>query len=310
MSAGVILQAREYKLLLDGGRFVGKPKEVVAHFWEDRLKPIIARALGPRRSGAARHKKSFDRKRKRIVIFRDTSGHLLNGCGYILRERAAIPEDRRPPAEREITLKFRTPDLLLAAASLPTSGDEEMTFEEDIAPLHVLMKDASGVRTVVFADPRSMRSQFALSMKRWIAFDASLKTMRDAMRIHPALRAGLEKAGAGSIDLDAVLRRGPEIHERVFEGAEVEFGGEMVGTFAFTLWWFGRFSENAAPNVAEISFACGLKDGRSSGEAAGRASGLFLAMQEELGAALNMRDVSKTALGLPPFNPADAHRFK
>ena len=125
MTTEIKLTGREYKLLLDPLRF----KEVyglrgVHVFWEKGLKPIIADRIDRRRSGKPRFKGEVGRPTKRIIRFRDTDDIVLTRSEWSLRQRTRIVDDREDLTEHELTLKLRTPDLFIAAATVLARGIE------------------------------------------------------------------------------------------------------------------------------------------------------------------------------------------
>ena len=147
------LDAREYKLLLNPAFFRDAiDVDIANEFLRGRLTAIVRARTG------ADPKGDFDLKARRQIAFYDTAERLLDKWKYALRRRDADGE----PAE--LTLKLRTPDLFVAAAThLRGRKDDakvETKFEEDIAPLEVAVP---GAAKVTIADPPSMRSRFSLS---------------------------------------------------------------------------------------------------------------------------------------------------
>ena len=100
-------------------------------------------------------------------MFRDTEKCLLDRNGFSLRERIRLKDGRR-----HLTLKFRTPDIFLAAQSSIGGDDDEIKFEEDIAPLIQRTISASGKENAAFVRPPSMRSLFSRSASRRIKIGA------------------------------------------------------------------------------------------------------------------------------------------
>ncbi|MHC2302861.1 hypothetical protein ACVJBD_007128 [Rhizobium mongolense] len=290
------LDAREYKLLLNPDRFRKTPSEIVANtFWQERLKPVI-QTLGSR-DDEARHDGRFGAPSERIVRFWDAPNCLLTQSDFALRERVPA-ENGMPTAERpEITLKLRMPDLfVVAATALPGSNeDARTTFEEDIAPLEV--DDPQPDRSSVIVPlKRSIRSRFSLSTTQTAEWGESQRTLGGLQSLFPTLRNNV-----GSLQTEfrpsTELVCGPSIHEFVFKGARVKLGGDIVGKFALTLWYFGP--THSTPTVAEISFKCAITNGDMPGKAARRALALFVGMQTDLGNWVNSEHSSKTALALP-----------
>jgi hypothetical protein len=112
--------SREYKLMLEPGKFdVKQPNGRVGEFWDEKLTKIIAEQLDKRKDGTSRHRGRLEDSVQRHVVFRDTSGCALNDHGYIFRERIKLANGQPNRKDREVTLKFRTPDLFLAASARP-----------------------------------------------------------------------------------------------------------------------------------------------------------------------------------------------
>jgi hypothetical protein len=283
------LIAREYKLLLNAGKFSGKPSlEAAQRFLREQIAP-----LAPDVGGAFK-----DPPEQRTICFRDTADRLLDRHDYILREREPAGETS------EITLKFRVPDPFVAA-DIEQSAVEggEISFEEDIAPLEVPDFDRN---KVVVANPPSMRSRFSLSTKYENTADKAMTTLADAFELFPNLRANLAVAGATGFDETTPLKRGPQINEYVYKGAKIKFPGGVDGKLSLTLWYFPE--SDTEPRIAEISFKCkfGGETGDPQvaksmpGEAARSALAFFKAAQLGLASEwLNLDEASKTKLALP-----------
>lgn len=290
------LDAREYKLLLNPGRFLEAPPQSVADiFWDEHLKPLIRR-LGPKNGNEPRHSGRFDKSAERIVRFWDTPNCELTRADLALRERLPVEDEASAGARPKITLKLRTPDLFVVAATdLPGSGRKfSTTFEEDIAPLEV-DDPKPGKRSVVVPAKRSIRSRFARSTTQKVEWPTSSQTLADLSLMFPTVLDIIAGSGARPIGETALIS-GPTIRELVYEGASVRLNAEIVGEFALTLWFFG--SDHVRPTVAEISFKCTTVRGDMPGRAARRALDLFIGMQE-LGGWVNTEHSSKTSLALP-----------
>ena len=154
------LTGREYKMLLEPGRFPGNPGEVADRLWS-RLPPI----LGPHLADADGLPALPDAK-QRMVQFLDTDKLALDGKGYSLRLRR-----KGNKKKSEVTLKLQTADIFLSGStSLPEpvevdkGHDEEgeAKFEEDIAPLEV----QTGGNNVALPDDAGTRSRFLRSAGR------------------------------------------------------------------------------------------------------------------------------------------------
>jgi len=298
------IDGREYKLLLDPAVFAGKePDKAAKNFWNRRLEPLIEETLGAGGSGKSRAERALKLKKQRIVTFLDSKKHILHKHGFAFRRRTMV-EGGAPTAPAELTLKFRTPDMLLAAeycqAAKVRGG--ETAFEEDIAPLQV----SRGKKGVAVSDPRATYSRFAVSTE--LESDDSHATLQHVFARFGFLRKTLERRAEGEVDPATKLLTGPTILELVFQKAFVDLGEKLDAEFGFTLWYFQKpahasnvwkdiVSGGLDPSIAEISFDFETKNGRLDADAAERASRLFIAMQEEL--AGDPQEASKTELALP-----------
>lgn len=281
------LEAREYKLLLDPAK--SAPLVTLAganRFWTETLQAVVATKL----SAPLRAQGAFKPAEVRSVQFFDAPTCVLTRHDYSLRARASRnPETGE--AEREISIKLRSPDLFVVA-STPLSGrrkKKKPTFEEDIAPLEV---QAGG--HVALAKPPSIRSRFSLSARQSLAPDEELRTRADVARLFPTLGRLLAE-GADTV-ADDVLVSGPEVQEVVFKGAKVDLGRGLVANFALTIWCFLPVR---TVRVAEISFKCKFEGRFMPHRPAVRAFALFVGMQEHLADHVDLKEASKTKLALP-----------
>lgn len=303
MSGPIGIEGREYKLLLDPLRFAGAaPEKVAKRLWNKGLRPIIEQRLGPKDDGEARAEGELRLKKQRLVVFFDTKERHLARHGLALRKRTFV-ENGVTSGVPEVTLKFRTPDLLLAAEycrqARRCAGDTKL--EEDIAPLQV----SRGERPAVVAKPASTYSRFSVSTS--LELDAAFDTLADVLASFPMVEERVDREGGlGAETLR--LRSGAVIREWVFQSATVDLGRALDAEFGFTLWHFAKSGpkrdawKRAAtvgldPDIAEISFDFETRKGRMESAAAERASALFIAMQEAL--PINTSETSKTALALP-----------
>jgi hypothetical protein len=291
------LDSREYKIMLRPQKFAGKdPAKSVDEFWDSKLGKIIADALDKRENGEARAKGSFEKQKERSIAFRDTVGCVLKDHDYSFRERTKIKNGKPDSDSREVTLKFRTPDLFVAAAAY--AGDSPgVKFEEDIAPLLVRTVRKSGT-TAAFARPPAMRSLFSVSRSRGIKSDDQLRTLEDVAALYSDLASSLERAGMKNGGLGAKLIKGDEFRETVFSGASVDLGHKLDAEFDLSLWYRGQ-QQGGEPAVAELSFKYDTEDGQVTGQVAERAFRLFKALQARLGGWANPEAETKTSLGLP-----------
>ena len=304
VTAQIRLEAREYKLLLDPLRFkdaYGYPG--VHAFWEKSLKAIIAEHLGHRHSGEARFKGAFGRPTERAIRFWDTDDLVLARSDWSLRQRTKILNGTEDNAEHELTLKLRTPDLFIAAATVVATENKDVTdaFEEDIAPLGVTQLDTSGKERVILSNPASVRCRFARAFSRKIHDQKPLGRLAEVYRLFRGLNDSLPESALGSVGRIARLHHGEVMLERVYDGAAVALGGGVDGRFTFTEWYLEK--DPKVQRVAEISFRLAIPDGELARSAAERALMLFTSLQRDLGNLLNLRDDSKTALALPHRTP-------
>lgn len=291
------LDSREYKLMLEPARFDFKnPGKTVDAFWEQKLTAIITDALGKTKKGKARSKGSFDETRERQTVFRDTKECALNAVGYSVRERTKIKNNKLDPDSREMTLKFRTADVLIAQEALPEKGKTKL--EEDIVPLLVRKVDPSGKETGAFARPPSMRSIFSVSLTEDLEPGDVFATVADIAKHFKDLADRLERAGGKDIAFNAALFKGPTFHELVFKGATVDLG-DVEGEFDLSLWYREGHFKAEAPALAELSFKYDVKDDAAVGEAARRALRLFKALQLGLGGWTSPDRETKTSAALP-----------
>lgn len=284
LADGPSLESREYKLMLNPAKFTGPPQAIVKQLWNE-LTVVIEKHLG-----SGRHRDSLALRQERTVMFRDTKTCLLNSNGLSLRERVRLKDGRR-----QLTLKFRTPDIFLAAQSSIGADDDEIKFEEDIAPLVQRTISASGKESATFVRPPSMRSLFSRSATRRIKAEPALVSLADVVALYPGLDAALERGGVAGAALQTSLLSGERFRELVFSGAFVDFG-KVEAEFDLTLWHVG---DAAQPVIAEFSYKYEVKDGEVADEVSWRALVLFRAMQETLGGWTSPESETKTSLALP-----------
>jgi hypothetical protein len=291
MGRGIRLDSREYKLMLDPAKFGDAPAPTIEQLWTKVIMDIIATALDRRNNGKPRHKKRFALGPERHVVFHDTKDGFLNVNGYLLRERTSLKDGRR-----ELTVKFRSPDIFQAAQSWIGAAGGKAEFEEDIAPLIRRTFTRSGEVRVAFARPPTMRSLFSKSVTVRIDGDLAIESLRNVTALFPGFGGALRKAGLDKETFRAPLESGERIHELVFNGALVDLGDNVEAEFDVTLW----YAEEAAElMIAELSFKYSTKKGAVAGAVARRAMILFQAMQETLGDWASPERETKTSLALP-----------
>ena len=244
------LDSREYKLMLEPERFAGGGRQdAINHFADGMLKPLIAAHV----SEAAADdfaQKDFDLDEQRLVRFWDTAACDLDKHGFALRERADLDPGGNASAERELTLKFRTVDLFLAAETKLPAADgakkPESKFEEDVAPLAV----HKGSGAAVVANPPSTRSLYSRSTKQRVKRGDLPGSIADVAELYPTFAASLTASGA-AVDAATELGASKEFREFVFESPKFELGEDLKTKFSITLWYEG---DKRNPALAEISF--------------------------------------------------------
>jgi hypothetical protein len=301
---GIKVDSREYKLMLDPARFSGgQPTQDVDRFWDQHLAPLVAKRLDPREDGGPRHKARFklEHEQGRQVVFRDAESCVLDTNGFALRERTKMKKGKPDPDERKLTLKFRTPELFLAAGTQWRGLDKsaKAKFEEDIAPLIERTRTESGKVATVFARPPSIRSLFSISVTQDLEPQETLQTLADVTRLNPGLEGILKGAGVKTTALDATLVKGDEFHERVYSGALVDLGHDTDAKLELTVWQRAGEQPSTAPEAAELSFKYDTSHGQVDRAVARRALALFLAMQDGLAIWTSPEHQTKTSLALP-----------
>lgn len=271
------VNSREYKLGLNPEKFAGDdPSPAVVKFWEDVLKPIIAKELNGNRAEG-----DFEKAKDRAVVFRDTATCSLAEKGYSLRERTDTDD-----GDRELTLKFRPadrPDAEKAKIDKPEKVKKwDPKLEEDVTP----ERDVA---------PPSMRVILSRSAGQKIGSDTELARFADAMDRYPNLAGNLAtNAPAGNEE----LKHGPSISEVVFRGVGIDLGDKKA-EFSLTIWYNdGTITQ---PRLAEISFSYDLKNGKVEKKVEERAEKLFRAMQvdDAMRGWIAIKVITKTEVALP-----------
>ncbi|ALG68080.1 hypothetical protein [Beggiatoa leptomitoformis] len=233
--------SREYKLLLNPTLFNGTTPEVaVTAYWTD-LRALIQSSINRSYSG------NFTVDKVRTVKFYDTP----NTCR--LRTNDLIFRERVENGQREVTLKYRSPDRYVAGYQdmHGSSSSAETKFEEDIGAPYVV--------------------SYSHSTTQGISSSKNLNNMDDPIGLFP---------GISSYQFDPneamVLVGGLSISEVVYSGATVDLGAK-VATFDLTLWYLS--SASTTPVAAEISYKYADANGDYSQNVVTRAKVLFEAMQ-------------------------------
>ena len=170
---------------------------------------MIEKTLGPKDGKESRAERALKLKKRRVVFFLDTKEGLFARRGIALRSRTYFKNGALSGLP-ELTLKFRTPDLLRAVeyrdAAMKSKG--ATVLEEDIAPFQVFRKG----RPAIVAKPRSTYSRFSVSTKRDL--DDRFNRLDDVFARFGALSDLLDEDGKKA---DEKLRPGPTICEWVFQ---------------------------------------------------------------------------------------------
>jgi hypothetical protein len=278
LAEGIELDSREYKLMLKPVHFAGgAPGQAVDRFVREQLEPAVRQSFGGKAADELQEK-GFDLDERRRVRFWDTADCALIRSGFALRERVDLHEDGRPASEPELTLKFRSSDLFLAASmrleARAGAKDVESKLEEDLGALAV--RSASG--DAVVAMPRSSRSQFSRSTSQTIDRDAVPRTLKEIDELYLKFDDDLRLV-ASENDMSVALAPSPAYRELVYESSMLDLAKDTKAGFALTIWYEGA-DERERPALAEISFAYDTDDGAVSGQAARRGRELLLALQD------------------------------
>jgi hypothetical protein len=272
------LDSREYKLALDPAKFAGSDLSAKVAALRNVVKPVIG-GLDP-----------GSKEKHRRIVFRDTKKCALWAAGFTLRERAKL-KNGNVAEDAELTLKFRVPDVFIAA-DVNLSGSNDTKLEEDI----VTFRGADG--------GPSMRSLYSRSVNQDVDDGEMPESVRDATKRFPGLKKELRKNGVAESVLEAALVEGPPIREMVFEGGSVDLDENAdakfaPAKFAITLWYSFAAPPAAAPLAAELSYKYKADNGDVSGKVARRALSVFRGLQDTLKDWASSEHEPKTALGLP-----------
>ena len=278
LAGGIELDSREYKLMLRAGEFAGSdPGQAVERFTTDQLVPAVGSRWNLDAANELMRKK-LEVGERRIVRFWDSGECLLYQHGYAWRERVDTDEHDTRANEIELTLKFRSPDMFLAAG-MPLKAKNgarnvDSKIEEDLGPVSV----RGGPEEGAVAKPRSARSQFSRSTKQTVSPDKVPTSLAGIADLYPSFEDEL-RAAIGGFDTSALLEPSPEYRELVYESSKLIVAKDVKARFALTLWY--KDVENRdRPALAEVSFKYDAKNGGVPDEVARRALALLLAMQD------------------------------
>lgn len=247
--------SREYKLLLEASAFDGSnPEAAVQNFWTD-LETVIENSIDRSTSG------SFSLAKNRTIKFYDTP----STC--VLKNNSLVFRERIEDGDREVTLKYRSPDRYIAGHQdmSGTESDAETKFEEDISAL--------------------FQTKYSHSTTQGIGSSKNINKMDDPIGLYP----DLDKY---NFDEDEALAQvgNVTISEKVYKGPSVDLGNKDA-EFSVTLWYTS--ANSITPVVAEVSYKYKDADEDYSENVVTRAKLLFDAMQCMSWMATN--SVTKTA---------------
>ncbi|PHR81276.1 MAG: hypothetical protein COA59_15990 [Colwellia sp.] len=246
-AADVDVGSREYKILLNTSSFTGNSSVrayKVNNYWTV-LKNVIENSSIERNTSG-----SLSLEKDRTVIFYDVEGSCdLFNADYIFRERI----DNR---NREVTLKYRSPDRFIATKKDMdgTKAGWKSKFEEDLAAPFI--------------------SKYSFSTKQDIGNGKNLNKMDDAVGLYPGLE---DENFDETLDIDKVGNL--TINEYVYKNASVDLGA-LDSEFSLTLWYNESVS-TTQPIVAEISFKYEETNEAFTNNVVTRAKNLFAAMQQD-----------------------------
>jgi hypothetical protein len=205
---GIELDSREYKLMLHPAEFTAADsQQAVRRFITEQLAPVVRDQWN---EDAAKElaKKGLDVDESRIVRFWDSGDCLLFRHGFAWRARTNIDEHGKRADEVELTLKFRSPDVFLAAGiPLKAKNDAkevDSKLEEDLGPVAV----RTGTEVGVTAKPRNARSQFSQSTTQTVSADKVPTNLAEIAGLYPSFEDEL-RAAAGRSTHRRRLSRAP-----------------------------------------------------------------------------------------------------
>ncbi|WP_395664534.1 hypothetical protein [Methylocella sp.] len=246
---------REYKILLRPERFFA-PSQFEA-FWKKVR--AVAEKTGVDVETA---KRAFDREVREIQFY-DTDGADLYRNAFILRKRTFYV-DGWPAAEHELTLKFRHPELPVAAATDVTphlAVDADIKFKEEILPLKA---SVGGLRRLyshncVLATPQ-------LEIEQGLAHIAS---------VFPCLDALVKSSNGAPLRLVNDL----PVEEIMVEPGRLDFGHRLDAKATIALW---RNRSTETSLIGEFAFQAKFEsyDGLSD-KAKARSEAFFMELQRD-----------------------------
>ncbi|HEX6746260.1 MAG TPA: hypothetical protein VF092_03015 [Longimicrobium sp.] len=273
------INSREYKLLLSTTRFHNR--DDASKEWMGLVARVIERAGGTRLSQqeVENEKASgkpeppdklddadFDEKR-RSTSFLDTRDNGFRNQGWILRVR------QKKKDKLDLTVKFRSPDRLLAAskdASATQDGDQK--FEEDIVPPF----------TSQYSRSNTLKDQKEEMLP---------KTVGEAAALFPALQDLKILGETELVRVDDLV-----VTEVVRHVGGFRFGSGPRLEMSHTFWYvIDEDTQKHYPMVAEFSFEFEAKDGDFPLETVRGASEVYRELQAQAGW-LDVAGTTKSAI--------------
>ena len=257
------IDSREYKLILDESKLQADPLAAINTLWDRYLKSLIDESIGMKANGSHRYSGSFGLAEERTIRFWDTSH--LNKCmlgrhDYSLRERITMVNGRKQDNDREVTLKFRSPDLYLVARTdmKGAQKDAKSKLEEDIVPIVARGRNERNAQQDTDMKP-SFRSIYSYSASAAVSADTKLAKIGDLFRLYPALENNLKEDGA-TVDKDEAMALVSDLslYERIYDGPRVDLGN-VTAKFSVTLWYNQADRAFTAPLIAELTFKYALE---------------------------------------------------
>lgn len=215
------ITSREYKLLLDPGKFTYSSESSTVSSYYSAAQSQIQTAINRSVSGAL----AYDRTR--LIRFYDSPGScLLNSKGYIFRERVEN-------GSSEVTLKYRGYDRYIADfENLSGSQPSAVTkLEEDVT-------SKTGQPFVV-----------AISHATTEPNTRTLNDFQDVNVHFPGFAASYAIPNSTPLTLVSNFTA----TERQYSGPVIDLG-EFDAELVLTLWYHGTPTSSSKPVVAEVSF--------------------------------------------------------
>ena len=294
------LSGREFKLLLEPDVLGGKDGLDAAKDFKGLLVEAVKDVFDKTKNGEPCFEGKFDQEKRRIIHFWDDAARSLKSHDFFVRTRTEADENWEAPGKPELTLKFRSEDVVLAALAhammrngshrLVKDGDSDAKLEEDIGRLQIEVAPKSVVRP---GSPK-MRSRFSASCEAKLEKDGKFE-IGDLMECIPAFERCYRMAtGEAPPEPGTDLGRGPEVRELVFGEFKIKLEKKLEADCCLSVW------DIAAPvslRIVEFSYKVPLERETWSENAARSVVQLFLGLQSRL--PTDVEFTSKTEFALP-----------